>query len=170
VFEETGILIGRRADGSALDASDTGNLAAARASLLGGAGFAELLQQHGLCIAPQRLVYVAHFITPEGEPRRYDTRFFAVVAPDAQEAAHHEGEATHSGWYTAAEALQMAGGEFMLMLPPTRIMCAEVSAHADVASLLADLGSRPVDAILFSIDDVIGGRLPATLPSRWPPA
>ena len=169
VFEETGILVGTRADGAALSAADAGNLASARAALLGGAGFADVLRRHELRIAPERLVYVAHFITPEGEPRRYDTRFFAVEAPLEQEAAHHAAEATHSGWYTAAQALALTAGEWALMLPPTRIMCAEVSAHGEVRSLLADLGSRPVDAILFTLDDVLNGRLPATLPATWPP-
>jgi len=170
VFEETGVLVGTRADGAALGAADAPALAAARRSLLDGAGFADVLQQQGLRIAPQRLVYVAHFITPEAEPRRYDTRFFAVEAPVEQEAAHHAAEATHSGWYTAAQALALAGGDFTLMLPPTRIMCAEVSAHGDVASVLADLGARPVDAILFQLGDVLGGRIPSTLPASWPPS
>jgi 8-oxo-dGTP pyrophosphatase MutT (NUDIX family) len=169
VFEETGILVGTRADGSALGEADAETLATARALLLGGAAFAEVLRVHDLRMAPQRLVYVAHFITPEGEPRRYDTRFFAVEAPLEQEAAHHAAEATDSGWYTAAEALAMTGDDLALMLPPTRIMCAEVSEHSDVASVLADLGSRDVDAILFSIDDVIRGRLPSSLPAAWPP-
>jgi 8-oxo-dGTP pyrophosphatase MutT (NUDIX family) len=169
VFEETGILIGTHADGSPLGEADVAALATARALLLGGARFAEVLSNHGLRIAPERLVYIAHFITPEGEPRRYDTRFFAVEAPLEQEAAHHAAEATASGWYTAAQALDMTRDDFALMLPPTRIMCAEVSAHGDVAALLGDLGSRDVDAILFSIDDVIRGRLPTTLPAAWPP-
>jgi 8-oxo-dGTP pyrophosphatase MutT (NUDIX family) len=169
VFEETGILIGVHADGSPLGADDVDVLATARALLLGGARFEEVLSHHGLRMAPQRLVYVAHFITPEGEPRRYDTRFFAVEAPLEQEAAHHAAEATASGWYTAAQALAMTGGEFTLMLPPTRIMCREVSAHADVDSVLRDLGTRPVDAILFNVGDVLSGRLPTSLPAAWPP-
>jgi 8-oxo-dGTP pyrophosphatase MutT (NUDIX family) len=170
VFEETGILVGTRADGSALAEADAETLATARALLLGGAAFAEVLRAHDLRIAPERLVYVAHFITPEGEPRRYDTRFFAVEAPLEQEAAHHAAEATDSGWYTAGQALAMTRDDFALMLPPTRIMCAEVSEHSDVAAVLGDLGSRDVDAILFSIDDVIRGRLPSSLPAVWPPS
>jgi 8-oxo-dGTP pyrophosphatase MutT (NUDIX family) len=169
VFEETGILIGTRADGSALGEADAGTLATARALLLGGTPFTEVLRHTHLRIAPERLAYVAHFITPEGERRRYDTRFFAVEAPLEQEAAHHAAEATHSGWYTAAQALEMTGGDLMLMLPPTRIMCTEVSAHGDTASVLGDLGEREVDAILFTLDDVLGGRLPVTLPGAWPP-
>jgi 8-oxo-dGTP pyrophosphatase MutT (NUDIX family) len=169
VFEETGILIGTRADGSALGEADAPALALARVELLDGRPFAEVLRHHALRTAPQRLAYVAHFITPEGEPRRYDTRFFAVEAPLEQEAAHHAAEATHSGWYTAAQALDMTAGDLRLMLPPTRIMCTEVTVHADVASVLADLGSRPVDAIRFTLGDVVAGRLPSNLPAAWPP-
>jgi 8-oxo-dGTP pyrophosphatase MutT (NUDIX family) len=169
VFEETGILVGTRADGGALGEGDAQTLATARASLLGGVEFADVLRRHGLRIAPERLVYVAHFITPEGEPKRYDTRFFAVEAPLEQEAAHHAAEATHSGWYTAAQALDLAGDNLAVMLPPTRIMCREVSVHGDVDALLGDLGARSVDAILFTLDDVLQGRLPSSLPGAWPP-
>ena len=169
VFEETGILLGTRADGGALTEDDAPALAEARREALDGVPFAAVLQRHGLRMSPERLVYVAHFITPEGEPRRYDTRFFAVEAPLEQEAAHHAAEATESGWYTAAQALEMAGETFMLMLPPTRIMCNEIARHGTVREALDDLGSRPVGAILFTIDDVLSGRLPAALPATWPP-
>jgi len=169
VFEETGILIGAREDAAMLSAADADDLAAARRALLDGTPFAEVLRRHGLLIAPERLAYVAHFITPAGESRRYDTRFFACPAPLEQEAAHHAAEATESGWYTAAEALRMTEGNFGMMLPPTRIMCNEVSRHDTAAAALADLGARPVDAILFSIDDVVAGRLPMSLPGSWPP-
>jgi 8-oxo-dGTP pyrophosphatase MutT (NUDIX family) len=169
VFEETGILVGTRADGSALTAADADDLAAARARLLDRAVFADVLRAHDLRIAPQRLVYVAHFVTPAAEPRRYDTRFFVVEAPLEQEAAHHAAEATHGGWYTAAEALEMSGDDLRVMMPPTRIMCAEVSVHDSVAAVIADLGSRSVDRILFDIDDLFSGRLPSRLPATWPP-
>ncbi len=169
VFEETGIVVGTRADGSALTAADADNLAAARARLLDGATFADVLRAYDLRIAPQRLVYVAHFVTPAAEPRRYDTRFFVVEAPLEQEAAHHAAEATHGGWYTAAEALEMSGDDLRVMMPPTRIMCAEVSVHDSVAAVIADLGSRSVDRILFDIDDLFSGRLPSRLPATWPP-
>lgn len=169
VFEETGILLGAREDGAGLGEADADDLAAARRELLDGTPFVEVLRRHGLLIAPERLAYVAHFITPEGEPRRYDTRFFACPAPLEQEAAHHAGEATESGWYTAAEALRMTEGNFALMLPPTRIMCNEMSRHDTAEAVLADLGARPVDAILFTIEDVVHGRVPMSLPGAWPP-
>lgn len=170
VFEETGILIGTRAGGAALGEADAADLAAARRELLDSAPFAEVLRRHALHIAPEALAYVAHFITPEGEPRRYDTHFFACAAPLQQEAAHHAAEATESGWYTAAEALEMASGSFALMLPPTRIMCNTLAHHTSAAEALADLGGREVPPILFTLDDVVAGRIPTTLPATWPPA
>lgn len=170
VFEETGILLGTHDDGSTLVEADADDLAAARSELLDRAPFAGVLRRHGLHIAPERLTYVAHFVTPESEPRRYDTRFFACAAPLEQEAAHHAGEATESGWYTASEALAMTAGSFGMMLPPTRIMCNEVARHATAAATLADLGGRDVDVILFSMDDIVNGRLPEVLPVSWPPA
>jgi len=169
VFEETGILIGAQSDGAALGDGDGPALAAARSELLGGMPFADVLRAHGFRVAPERLAYVAHFITPAGESRRYDTRFFACPAPLEQEAAHHAGEATESGWYTAAQALEMTAGNFAMMLPPTRIMCREVAEHGSAGEVIADLGSRHVDPILFSVGDVMGGQLPERLPDRWPP-
>jgi 8-oxo-dGTP pyrophosphatase MutT (NUDIX family) len=169
VFEETGILIGARDDGTTLGDADAGDLAAARRSLLDGVPFASVLRGHSLRIAPQALTYVAHFITPEGEPRRYDTRFFACPAPLDQEPAHHAAEATESGWYTAAEALRMTEGSFAMMLPPTRIMCHELVRHSSAREALADLGARDVEGILFTVDDVVKGRVPASLPAAWPP-
>lgn len=169
VFEETGILLGAREDGSTLGDADADALAAARRDLLDGGGFASVLRRHALRIAPEELTYVAHFITPQGEPRRYDTRFFACPAPLDQEPAHHAAEATESGWYTAGEALRMTAHSFALMLPPTRIMCHEVARHATARQALDDLGARDVEAILFTVDDVISGRVPASLPAEWPP-
>src|SRR5207302_2404524 len=71
VLEEAGILIGSRGDGGGLDAGDAPRLAAARSDLLGGVDLHEVLRRHQLRMAPERLVYAAHFVTPEAEPRRY---------------------------------------------------------------------------------------------------
>ena len=170
VLEEAGILIGRRGDGADLDAGDADRLAAARADLLGGTALLEVLGRHDLAITPQRLVYAAHFVTPEGEPRRYDTRFFVTVAPMAQEAAIHPGEATHGGWFDPAEILQRHAGDLASLMPPTRIMCNEIAGHRRAASVLEDLGGRPVERILVPLRAVLEGRLPERLPRPGEPA
>ena len=42
--------------------------------------------------------YFAHWITPEGEPKRFDTRFFLARAPEGQAYAHDDGEIIGSEW------------------------------------------------------------------------
>jgi 8-oxo-dGTP pyrophosphatase MutT (NUDIX family) len=163
-FEESGVLIGAHADGRPLRSSDADMLAAARSQLLAGAEFASVLEHHRLHISPERLRYIAHFITPEVETRRFDTRFFAVAAPVDQEAAHHAGEATHGGWYAPADVVARYGHDLSALLPPTRILCNEIAAHASVDAFLEDLGARDVTAVLFPIRDVIDLQFPDRLP------
>ena len=60
----------------ATPAPGAGELAAARRELLASAGFAGLLARLGVRLDTGRLRYWAWWVTPEAEPRRYDTRFF----------------------------------------------------------------------------------------------
>ncbi|HET9051952.1 MAG TPA: hypothetical protein VFO60_09620, partial [Candidatus Dormibacteraeota bacterium] len=145
VFEEAGILL------SPEPVADGGRLAAARARVLGGAPFAGELAALAARPALADLAYVARFVTPAGLPRRFDTRFFAVRAPDGQEAAVHAGEADAGDWFAPGELLARAAGGEATVMPPTRVMLAELTRHADVASALADLGSREVCGILFTL-------------------
>jgi len=163
-FEESGILIGAHAGGEPLTEADAGLLEAARAECLAGSRFDDILARHSLQIAPERLTYVAHFITPEHQPKRYDTRFFVAVAPLEQAAAHHPGEATSGGWYSPTEILERHGDDIFRLLPPTRIMCNEVAQHRTASAVVDDLGSRPVARIIFDLRDVVDGKLPDRLP------
>jgi 8-oxo-dGTP pyrophosphatase MutT (NUDIX family) len=83
VLEEVGILIGGSATGSGADGLEE-RIAAARARVLDGANFADVMAEHDLEITPERLVYIGHFITPPREGRRYDTRFFAFAVRSPQ--------------------------------------------------------------------------------------
>jgi 8-oxo-dGTP pyrophosphatase MutT (NUDIX family) len=164
VFEESGILLGSDAAGGALAAGDAPRLSRARQEMLDGAPFASVLGAHGLRIAPERLTYVAHFVTPEGVPKRFDTRFFVVAAPVDQEAGVHAGEATHGGWYAPQDLLDKHRGNFESLMPPTRIICSELAHHGSTQDVIDDLGSRPVARILFEPRAVLIGRLPELLP------
>jgi 8-oxo-dGTP pyrophosphatase MutT (NUDIX family) len=146
VFEETGLLIGRNRDGSDVRSSDGARLRAGRQALLEGAPLAGVLQEHGLQLAPESLVYAAHFVTPSSQPRRFDTRFFVTTVPGAQESSLHEAEASEGGWYRPDDALDRDGKRPKLLLPPTYIMCRAVARHASAAAAIAALGEHPVDA------------------------
>jgi 8-oxo-dGTP pyrophosphatase MutT (NUDIX family) len=72
----------------------------------------------GLELDLDGVCYFSHWITPEGSPRRYDTRFFVGVVPDAQEALHDDTEVVASTWIAPGEALaRHHAGELDLMFP-----------------------------------------------------
>jgi 8-oxo-dGTP pyrophosphatase MutT (NUDIX family) len=141
VLEEVGILIGGGADGAS-DRDLAARIGAARSKLLAGADLAETLTEHDLVIAPERLVYIGHFITPPREGRRYDTRFFALAAPGGQEVRVHAAEAVEGGWRRPES---MLGLELPAIMPPTRMMCHEFARLGSVDAILRTLGEHPIE-------------------------
>ena len=123
-----------------------------------------MLVDHGLEPAPERLRYVAHFITPAEAPRRFDTYFFLTDAPAGQEAAAHPGEAVDGGWHVPAALLARHAGDRTALMVPTRILLAELADQPSAAAAAADLGSRPVADVLFRRGDIVAGRIPTRLP------
>src|SRR5207248_9720655 len=92
LFEEAGVLLARDAHGAWVafdDAATAARFAVQRAAVASGAlSLWELARREGLTLAPGALRYWAHWITPEGAPRRFDTRFFLALMPPRQEALH----------------------------------------------------------------------------------
>jgi 8-oxo-dGTP pyrophosphatase MutT (NUDIX family) len=92
-----------------------------RALNAGAVGFLELCREERLQLAVDRVHYFAHWITPIGAPRRYDTRFFVAPAPADQTPAHDAGETIAEVWITPAEALRRhRAREIELILPTIR--------------------------------------------------
>ena len=54
--------------------------------------------------------YFGHWITPEGAPRRYDTRFFLAAEPPGQTPLHDDHEVIAHVWIRPADALQQHRG------------------------------------------------------------
>ena len=68
-------------------------------------GLHELCDLESLRLATDAIRYVSHWITPKGEVRRFDTRFFLARAPQAQDPLHDDGETIESLWVSPTEAL-----------------------------------------------------------------
>jgi 8-oxo-dGTP pyrophosphatase MutT (NUDIX family) len=141
VLEEVGILIGGGADGAS-ERALAARIGAARSKLLAGGDLAETLTEHDLVIAPERLVYIGHFITPPREGRRYDTRFFALAAKSDQQVRVHAAEAVEGGWHRPES---MLGLELPAIMPPTRVMCHEFARLGSVDAILRTLGAHPIE-------------------------
>jgi 8-oxo-dGTP pyrophosphatase MutT (NUDIX family) len=141
VLEEVGILIGGPAPGAGEHDLEV-RIAAARTQVLAGANLADMLAEHGLEITPERLVYIAHFITPPREGRRFDTRFFAFAVGSRQQVRIHSAEAVEGGWHRPETMLSL---EFPAIMPPTRMMCHEFARLGSVEAILETLGRQPIE-------------------------
>lgn len=136
-YEESGVLLAGTPDGRAVvptgPAWDVDRLAVRAGEL----SFADLLGSRGLVVLADRIVPWARWVTPEAEPRRYDTRFFAAVMPPGQAVDGHLAEADTIAWFPPADALAAAkAGEIMLM-PPTVATLEEFAARTgDLAGFL----------------------------------
>lgn len=143
-FEETGLWPGEAGPDPASPL-----VAEAREGLMSGTlGFPEVLERLDLQIPGRALEYIAHWITPVVEPRRYDTRFFAAVVPDGMEARIDAREMTGALWLSPEEALRRnLTGELPMVFPTLHTLRAMVGGHPpDV--LLERFRNRPVPAIL----------------------
>jgi 8-oxo-dGTP pyrophosphatase MutT (NUDIX family) len=133
-FEEAGLLLARRRDGSALVVGDADRTAVHRGEL----SMEELCRRDGLVLDLAAIRYIAHWVTPVGEsPRRFDTRFFLAVAPPDQEGVHDDAELVHSMWVRPADAVAQAAAGQLLMMPPTIDNLRFVADCADTAAALA---------------------------------
>jgi 8-oxo-dGTP pyrophosphatase MutT (NUDIX family) len=125
LFEEAGLLIACDDAGRAVnltDPHDVARMAAHRRAVNAGElDFLSMIEGEGLRLDLRGLEYVAHWITPVGPPRRYDTRFFVALAPNGQFATHDAGETVADLWVRPHEALGAhARGEFEMMFPTVR--------------------------------------------------
>jgi 8-oxo-dGTP pyrophosphatase MutT (NUDIX family) len=160
-FEESGILLARpRGSTSLLDARRAGEIEAAHRAALNERKitFLDVLAQNDLWLALDELVPYAHWITPEGMPKRFDTWFFLAAAPPDQLGAHDRRESTDSIWVSPREAL--AGGEsgrFKLPFPTTRNLI-KLGRQASVRAALEDSKGRDIVTVMPVMTRLNGGR------------
>ena len=145
-FEESGLLLARDAQGRLVrfdDAKVEARFREHRRRLNAGeAAFTELMASEQLQLAADALTYFAHWITPVGMPRRYDTRFFMAEAPSGQQPVQDERETIAAEWVSPAEALSRHGrGEFEMRTPTVRTL-ETFADFASVASLRKGLAAK----------------------------
>jgi len=133
-FEEAGLLL-------AAGGFDPAALHPWRGRLqTGEAGIAALCREHDLRLDCTGLVYWSHWLTPPGVAKRFDTRFFAVRAPEGQQAEADYGEAVELMWLTPAAALDAARG--LTLLPVTRHTLQQLARHGKADTVLDEAHQR----------------------------
>ncbi len=159
-FEESGILLARPKGSAALvDAGRAGEIEAAHRTDLceGKIPFLKVLTDNGMLLALDELVPYAHWITPEGVPKRFDTWFFLAAAPPAQVGAHDGKESTDSIWVSPREALEGGeSGRFKLPFPTTRNLI-KLGKQGSVNAAIEDARGRPIVTVMPVMTKLNGG-------------
>lgn len=148
-FEETGVLLAGVSGGDLVaDVSDDSWEADRLALLDRSESLAGMLARRHLVLRADCLRLWAHWITPEVEPRRYDTRFFLAALPAGQRTRDVGGEADAVTWLRPQQALDAAAEGSVGMLPPTACTLAEIGAYSTSAAVLAAAAAKEVRPVL----------------------
>jgi 8-oxo-dGTP pyrophosphatase MutT (NUDIX family) len=140
-FEEAGILLALDAGGDLISLADpdTAERFADHRSALnrGERALLEVCQKEEVRLATDRIHYFSHWITPEGQHRRYDTRFFVAPAPVEQRSLHDDHETVAHEWLRPTDALTRAERGELLFIRPTKVSLEAIASYSTTAELLA---------------------------------
>ncbi|HWC36147.1 MAG TPA: NUDIX hydrolase [Mycobacteriales bacterium] len=148
-FEESGVLLAGPDGSTVVEDTSGDDWEADRLALIDRSlSLAELMRRRDLVVRADLLRAWTHWLTPEIESRRFDTRFFVAALPAGQRTRHVGGEADRVAWMRPHDAL--AGNERgeMMLMPPTLASLRDLTAYASVDEALAAAAERNVTRIL----------------------
>ncbi|KAF0650870.1 MULTISPECIES: NUDIX hydrolase [Streptomyces] len=148
-FEEAGVLLAGPTADSVVDDTTGDDWEAARAALVARElSFAEFLDGRDLVLRSDLLGAWARWITPEFEPRRYDTWFFVAALPTGQRASNASTEADRTVWIRPADAAAGYDRGELLMMPPTIATLRALTAYGSPLAALAAAGDQDLAPVL----------------------
>ncbi|MEU3454001.1 NUDIX hydrolase [Micromonospora sp. NPDC006766] len=143
VFEEAGVLLAGPDAATVVGDVSSDDWENARQDLEARrTGFADLLAGRRLTLRSDLLLPWSRWITPEFEPRRFDTYFFVALLPDGQRTRDVSGEADRTLWIRPADAVARAKAGELNMLPPTMVTLAQVAAAGDLTGVVEAAATR----------------------------
>ena len=108
----------------------------------------EIAQKEDLLFALDQLHYYAHWITPEAQSQRFDTRFFLTRYPSGQEASHDQKETTAGIWITPKKALEENLKGDVILSPPTLKTLEDLSRFKGIEDIFHSLKEEDIQPIL----------------------
>lgn len=159
VFEESGLVLATRG-GVTLGADDCAGLDAMRTAVEADPSlFLRIVRDGDMRLTLDRLVPFAHWITPSFEPRRYDTHFFLVNAPDGQVVRHDGREAVDHQWVAPLDLLERRKRREAKLMFPTRLNLELLAQAKTAADAEAAARARTVVTVEPQISERDGGKV-----------
>ncbi|MEU2851556.1 NUDIX hydrolase [Streptomyces syringium] len=156
-FEEAGVLLAGPTPESVVADTTGADWEADRAALVTRElSFTDFLDRRGLVLRSDLLGGWARWITPEFEPRRYDTWFFVAALPEGQRTRNASTEADHTVWAAPAEAAVGYDRGELLMMPPTISTLRALLPYGTVAEVLAAAREADLTPVLAQARLVAG--------------
>ncbi|MGI3204475.1 NUDIX hydrolase [Streptomyces sp. GLT-R25] len=148
-YEEAGVLLAGPTEDTVVGDTTGEEWEADRAALVArDLSFAEFLERRGLVLRSDLLGAWTRWITPEFEPRRYDTWFFVAALPEGQRTRNASTEADRTVWIRPADARDGYDKGDLLMMPPTIATLRQLGAYATAAEALAAAPGRDMTPVL----------------------
>jgi 8-oxo-dGTP pyrophosphatase MutT (NUDIX family) len=156
-FEESGVLLARDRHGLPCSAERMAGLQHRRAAVAASAPeFVALLDSEDLYLDLAPLVYWSHWITPSLEPKRFDTRFFAIAVPPDLAASADLGELTEHAWVRPARVHEAVERREIRVVPPTLLTLEDLAesyaTHGSLAAMLKAERGRPTPPVMPRIE------------------
>ncbi|MCP3820297.1 NUDIX domain-containing protein [Streptomyces sp. A3M-1-3] len=148
-YEEAGVLLAGHTADTVVSDTTGDDWEADRAALVARElSFADFLDRRDLVLRSDLLGAWARWITPEFEPRRYDTWFFVAALPEGQRTRNASTEADRVVWISPAEAAEGYDKGELLMMPPTISTLRELLPYGTAAEALAGASGQDLTPVL----------------------
>jgi len=148
-FEECGVLLARDSEGAVIRGDRLASLQEDRAKLNSGdLSLRAFLERESLRLACDLLVPFAHWITPEMMPKRFDTKFYLVDAPNDQLLGHDGYESVDSIWISPVKALEGNQDGTYTIIFPTRLNVEMLAESSSVAEAVEASRHRAIKTVL----------------------
>lgn len=105
----------------------------------------EVVEETGAVLDPSLLRPWANWVTPLGQPKRFDTYFYIVSAEEADAPRHLTTEAHTSEWLPVTSILASAAAGDLMLMRPTFVLLSELAQFDSAA--VATAGERTIEVI-----------------------
>ena len=146
-FEEVGVLLARDGAGRFPATAAPRFVEHRRACQGDHRTFWSMLRAEELRLTTDRLAYFAHWITPEENPIRFDTRFFVAEMPPGQDAVADDREIIAVRWMSPADAVAALQRKEISLRLPTLTNLWMFDGAASAAAAIERVAGRGVTTI-----------------------